>query len=333
MNDKENIKNTTKMLMSKNPYNHHLCKHIIKAHNSGITCMTLIEPKDEIATGSIDKKIKIWKISKINYEILFLSELEGHKDSILSLKHINNTNKLISTSKDKTIKIWNITYLNCIQTLKCHESSVLSCSYNSLEIPTEIISGGEDKNIIIWDKVFNTNNKNVEYGVKKRLEGHTDSVCSLLFIIEYKYLISGSKDKTIRIWNYENNYGCINIINELNTEINSIKYNYVKYNINKNALIISCEDGNIYFIDINKMIKIKSIQFSKYPVKDFDINENQLLIASNDYKGRIWDFETKARETLKGHNKPLSSIIKYDNNTIITSSIDCTIRLWCKDNI
>ena len=319
--------------MSKNPHNYHLCKHIVKAHNLGITCMALLEQKDEIATGSLDKLIKIWKISKINYEILFLSELEGHEDSILSLKYINNSSKLISTSKDKTLKIWNIMYLNCIQTLKFHESSVLSCSYNSLEIPTEIISGGEDQNIIIWDKVFNTNNKNVEYGVKKILKGHTDSVCSLLFLLENKYLLSGSKDKTIRIWNYENNYGCINIINELNTEINCIKYNYVNYNINKNALIISCEDGNIYFIDVKKMKRIKSIQFSKYPVKDFDINEKQLLIASNDYKGRIWNFETKKRETLKGHNKPLSSIIKFDNNTVITSSIDCTIRLWYRDNI
>ena len=262
MKNNENAKNISlnvRKLESKTNINEYLCKYTIKAHKLEITCMTLLKTNEEIATGSLDKKIKIWKISKIDYNILLLSELEGHKDGILSLLYIINSNKLLSTSKDKTIKIWDIKYLNCIQTLRYHESSVYACYYNPLITPLDIISAGEDKNIVIWSKIFNTNNKNIEYKVKTILKGHDDSVLSLLFIVEKKYLISGSKD----------------VLNELNTEIYCLKYNFVKYNINKNVLICSCEDGNIYFIDINKIKLIKSIQFSKYSVKNFDINENQ----------------------------------------------------------
>ena len=335
MKNNENAKNISlnvRKLESKTNINEYLCKYTIKAHKLEITCMTLLKTNEEIATGSLDKKIKIWKISKIDYNILLLSELEGHKDGILSLLYIINSNKLLSTSKDKTIKIWDIKYLNCIQTLRYHESSVYACYYNPLITPLDIISGGEDKNIVIWSKIFNTNNKNIEYNVKSILKGHDDSVLSLLFIVEKKYLISGSKDKSIRIWDYEYNYNCVNVLNELNTEIYCLKYNFVKYNINKNILICSCEDGNIYFIDINKIKLIKSIQFSKYSVKNFDINENQLLIASFDYKGRIWNFENKQKETLRGHNKGLTSIIKLNNEVIITSSLDNNIKIWSKEN-
>ena len=321
------------MLISTNQVKKYYCKYTIKAHFSEITYMTFLKTKNEFATGSLDNKIKLWKISRINYEILLMSILEGHKDGILTIKYMANVNKLLSTSKDKTLKIWDLLYLNCLQTIKCNESIILACSYNPLIIPYEIISGGDDNNIVIWDKIFNTNNRKVEYSIKDILRGHIESVLSLLFIEEYKYLFSGSKDMTIRIWNYESNYSCISIIDELNTGIYCIKYNYINYNINKNVLIVSCEDGNVYFIDIKRRKKIKSILFSQYPVKNFDVNENQLLIGSNDHKGRIWNFETKLKETLKGHKKAVSSILKLDEQTVITSSFDSTIKLWNKEYI
>ena len=321
-------KDITKRLESEQKIYRYISKFTIKAHNSEITCMTLLKLNNEFATGSFDKKIKLWKISDINYDLTLISELEGHEDNILSLKFINNVNKLISTSKDKTLKIWDILHLNCIQTLKYHESSVLTCTYIPLEIPYEIISAGEDQYIIIWDKFFNTNNKKIEYKVKKILKGHTDFIYTLLFVNEYQYLISGSKDETIRVWDYKNNYKCIDKINDLNTGITCLKYNYINFNINKYVLIASCEDGSIYFIDIERMKKIKKILFSKYTVNYFDINENYLLTASNDNKARIYCFENKMKETLKGHIGGVSSIIKLNNNVIITSSFDSTIKIW-----
>ena len=113
-----------------------------------------------------------------------------------------------------------------------------------------------------------------------------------------------------------------------------MKYSFINYyNINKNVLIASCEDGNIYFIDMKRIKKIKSIQFSKFTVNNFYINENQLLIASNDHRGRIWNFKDRVYEALKGHKKAVSSIIQVDNNTIITSSLDNTIKIWYKEYI
>ena len=312
----------------------YMCKHLVIAHKSKISCIISLKDKNEIATGSYDKLIKIWKISQYNSEILLISELSGHEDSILFLKYINDNNKLISTSKDKTLRIWDIKYLNCIQTLRYHNSSVLSCSYNPLNNPYEIISAGDDKIIVIWEKFYNKNNKKIEYKIRKTLQGHKNGVSSLLFIKEKKYLISGSKDKTIKIWDSTQNYKCINTINTLNSPIIGLKYNYINYNINKNVLIISCEDGYIYFIDIDLIKIVKSIQFPRCTVNDFEVDNSHIYIAGNDHKIRIWNFKERTKEILNCYQNNIISIIKLDfENIIVTGSFEGYIRIWCQEYI
>lgn len=55
-----------------------------------------------------------------------------------------------------------------------------------------IVSGSEDRSIIIWDV---KTGKNI-----KTLKGHRDFVTSVCYNIDGKYIASGSDDKTIKIW-------------------------------------------------------------------------------------------------------------------------------------
>ena len=48
---------------------------------------------------------------------------------------------------------------------------------------------------------YNNDNEMIDPVFKNVLEGHTDSVKSVRVTSDSKYAISGSKDKTIRIWN------------------------------------------------------------------------------------------------------------------------------------
>ena len=54
-----------------------------------------------------------------------------------------------------------------------------------------IISGSEDRTIIIWNLL--------EKNQEAVLQGHTDSVYCLAITRDNKYVVSGSIDKTIRI--------------------------------------------------------------------------------------------------------------------------------------
>ena len=57
-----------------------------------------------------------------------------------------------------------------------------------------MVTNGDDGDIIVW---------NLKIGIYiKTLEGHKDSVFSICITSDNQYIISGSLDNTIRIWNF-----------------------------------------------------------------------------------------------------------------------------------
>ena len=228
------------------------CSQTIEsAHEKAITCLTYILKRNEIATGSVDETIKIWKINYKKGEISLNKELTGHSDSITCLKDFPKLNCFCSTSSDNTIKLWDCSSLKCLKTLKYHTKCVLSCCYNPIG-KKEIFSGGEDLNIIVW-----STEKGIEkYEEIKALKGHTKRVSSLAYADDFNYLLSGSDDKTLRVWDTKNieDIQCIKIIKDMMSPVDFLLYL-------ENRLIVGCEDGLISFIKMNKMKRCRSVKF------------------------------------------------------------------------
>ena len=66
------------------------------------------------------------------------------------------------------------------------------------------MSCGDDKTIKLWS--FEDTCKLIH-----TFEGHTNLVYSIIHISGTKYIVSGSWDKSLRIWNYKT-YECINTL-------------------------------------------------------------------------------------------------------------------------
>ena len=299
------------------------CSQTIEsAHEKAITCLTYILKRNEIATGSVDETIKIWKINYKKGEISLNKELTGHSDSITCLKDFPKLNCFCSTSSDNTIKLWDCSSLKCLKTLKYHTKCVLSCCYNPLG-KKEIFSGGEDLNIIVW-----STEKGIEkYEEIKALKGHTKRVSSLAYADDFNYLLSGSDDKTLRVWDTKNieDIQCIKIIKDMMSPVDFLLYL-------ENRLIVGCEDGLISFIKMNKMKRCRSVKFSNSPIYSINIfhKHRYLLIGNKDGKARVWKIGTNKREVLKGHTKAVTGICDFEDDYIVTASIDQSIKLWKK---
>jgi len=299
------------------------CQTIESAHNREITCLTYILKRNEIATGSVDETIKLWKVNYKKGEISLNKELTGHTDSVTCIRDFIKLNCFCSTSADNTVKLWDINSLKCIKTLKHHTKCVLSCCYNPLG-KKEIFSGGNDLEIIVW-----ITNKNVEdYEESKALKGHTKRISSLAFADDYNYLLSGSDDKTLRIWDLKDNENiqCIKIIKDLLSPIDFLLYL-------DNRLIVGCEDGVISFIKMNKMKRCRSVKFSNSAIYSFNIfhKHRYLVIGSKDGKARVWKIGTNKREVLKGHTQAVTGVCDFEDEYIVTASMDQSIKLWRKD--
>jgi len=298
------------------------CQTIENAHEKEITTLCYILKRNEIATGSVDETIKIWKVSYKKGEISIYKELTGHSDSITCIRDFIKLNCFCSTSSDNTVKLWDTSSLKCIKTLKYHTKCVLSCCYNSMG-RKEIFSGGEDLIIVVW-----TTEKNLEnYEEKKALKGHTKRISSLAFADDYNYLLSGSDDKTLRIWNLKDieDIQCIKVIKDLMCPIDLLVYL-------DNRLMVGCEDGVISFIKMNKMKRCRSVKFSNSPIYSFNIfhKNKYMVIGCKDGKARVWKIGTNKREVLIGHTEAVTGVCDFEDDYIITTSMDKSIKLWKK---
>lgn len=116
------------------------CLRTFKGHSSLIYCYIIIND-DLIATGSFDKTIKIWNLSKNEPVNTFI----GHTGTIFKILQINNE-YIASCSEDKTIRIWDMSGL-CVKVLKEHIGAI-----HDICLKEEyLISCGEDKSINIWN--------------------------------------------------------------------------------------------------------------------------------------------------------------------------------------
>ncbi|MCU0532927.1 MAG: hypothetical protein MUD14_03400, partial [Hydrococcus sp. Prado102] len=138
-----------------------------------------------VASGSGDNTIKIWNVNE-GKEIYTLN---GHSNVVRSITFSPDAKTLASGSSDGTVKLWNTWNGKEIRTLFEHSDQIISIAFSP---DGEILASGSSDGIIkLWDI-----KSNVELVT---LFAHSDWVSSVVFSHNDR-LVSGSKDKTIKIW-------------------------------------------------------------------------------------------------------------------------------------
>ncbi|CAD8208994.1 unnamed protein product [Paramecium pentaurelia] len=149
-------------------------------------------------TGSImisceNEKIKIWNFEQGRLKLN--NTYEKHKEAVTCFVYSKLRNNFISGSYDKTIICWQ--YINqqewkCSQPLQQHNSHVNCLMLNKQD---QLISGGQDKSIKVWNVDFIKNELNFQYSLDK----HSNSVNSFCFNSTETVLVSCGYQEYI-IW-------------------------------------------------------------------------------------------------------------------------------------
>ena len=297
------------------------CEKTMKSYEVEITCMIFIQSANIIVTSSLYPDIEIWSFNTLEINLKLISILTGHSKSVICLKYFSNLKCLASCSYDNTVKLWDIYKKICLTTLNSNSIIILTCCYNP-NYSMEIYTAGEEKDIYVWGG----SPINYNYIPKFKFKAHKNGTKHLIFIDDFNLLVSGGKDNNLCFWDYNNKYACIDTL-DLGYEILCMKYI-------KKRLIVSCSDGNINFINMNILKKVKSVQFGNTPICDFEIIDQQkyLLMGCLDGKVRLWKFSSENRALLIGHKKAVIGVgvVDLNKNYIITASKDKTIKIWKK---
>jgi platelet-activating factor acetylhydrolase IB subunit alpha len=205
----------------------------LKGHTEKINDISYDPEGNHIASASSDTLIKVWDLNTRSC----IKTFTGHDHSVTCIRWKSSGDYLISASRDETIKLWDISTGFCVRTYKGHEKWVRMAIFNWNS--TKIASCSDDTTIILWDynkeapvqvlyghtnviesvifvntpegkKAINESKYNIEgKGIvedklsaielsKKKLadatSGRTEDINAL------EFLISASRDKTIKIW-------------------------------------------------------------------------------------------------------------------------------------
>lgn len=178
-----------------------------------------------------------------------------------------------------------------------------------------------------WKEVYKERLKvglNWKHGRYKAtvFQGHTDSVMCLQIYADF--LISGSYDASIRLWNLSSG---------------SLVRTFLGHTAGIRAL--QFDGSKIVSGSLDETIKIWNWQTGQClltisnhngALVGLDLAGNILASSSMDKTIKIWNFEDKEAFTLRGHKDSVNSVsMDTASRTLISASDDFTLRLWDLD--
>lgn len=273
------------------------------------------------ATGSWGGDISVVKTE--NLEPIATSN-DSTRGKICGLDWNIDNSLLISGGEDSYIKLHNFNEptkeLSEMRTFKGHEGRVVNVKFH----PTGkyLASASFDTTWRLWD---------VETGTELLLqEGHAKEVYSLSFQKDGSLLCTGGMDNVGLIWDIRSGKS----IMQLNGHTRPIYA--IDWSPNSYQVATGGGDGIINIWDIRNITKANQILAHKNIVSDLSFSKgaNPCLISSSyDKLINLYSVDNWLKiKTLEGHtDKILSVDISTDNNCILSSGWDRSVKLWEKD--
>jgi len=202
------------------------------APEATLTCNSGVNNVIELKNGNLvtsDKKgeVKLWNAKTYTYEVT----LTGHKAWVLPLLELPD-NRLVSGDGNGKIKVWDLVSYKCIQDIdneqnKSPDQTRFDCQGLLLMEDNVLLCSNFNK---ITGYKFLKTGKTIDlmsfFNVEKRVfkddppfvsfEGHTASIRVLRALSDKVRFLSGSDDKSIKLWDIGSGIGsqiCISTLN------------------------------------------------------------------------------------------------------------------------
>ncbi|KAJ3124366.1 hypothetical protein HK098_001190 [Nowakowskiella sp. JEL0407] len=324
----------------------------LTGHTNVVTVFAVSSDGKFFASGSEDRSIILWSMK--NYEKL--KRFVGHSDAIYALAISSDSKLVVSGSDDHTVRLWLIETSEVLRTFVGHSHWVNSVAFS----PDDqcIISGSWDKTVRLWyideeqesrtlldnlprevrtvaltndgeQFVFGCGNNIYTCSTKttnlvNTFKGHTREIRSMAISSDGKYIVSGSCDDTVKIWDFETG-------EELKTLVGHTHWvNAVAISHDGKYVVSGSEDKSIkiWSVDTDDSKIIKGHQHDVTTIA-ISHDEKYVVSGSKDKTVRVWSMETgRELKTLVGHEHFVTAVAISKNGDIVSGSEDKTVRVW-----
>jgi WD40 repeat protein len=210
----------------------------LKGHRGSVMSMDFSPTGNVLVTGGEEGNVKLWKLCDDKISLIRASV--GHFDAVNAVKISPDGLKIATTSTDGNTCIWDIKSVKKMHEFSCLDINMFCVTWSSdsklvaaggmfaavfvwnaqdgtrvlrrwnkkdrrdkkcisLNAQTSIlVSAGDDRVIHVWKLHLDKSSGRV--AVMHRMTGHKASITSLVTSLDGACIISGSDDKTIRLW-------------------------------------------------------------------------------------------------------------------------------------
>lgn len=285
-------------------------KFRLKSHEYFITSLAISKNNKFIVTTSADATAIIWDTETGEK----LHVLKGHYDFITDAVISHDGTIIITSCYDKTSIIWDVATGKMLGKLDTHGKAVNKAAIDRQDNFFVTIA---DKFAYIWHKFGQ---------LRHILGGHTAEITSVKISNNSKYVITGSNDKTVRIWDSENGKlihaleGHPFFVGALEVTANDA---YVISGSANNIIVWDVENGTIVYNFFDSEI---GISFANY----LSLATDNRFLVSGSFDGhiRIWDLLTGTlHKRIKNAESIITAIASSSNGEfIICGTEDGAIR-------
>ena len=285
--------------------------------NEEVHALALALDGRRVVSGT-DNAIKVWDLDNKR----LIRTIEGHPGAVRGVKLTPDGKQVISFSYANSVNVWDLENGRLLKTIEGHSKSI-----NVVAVSPDghqIITGSDDTTIKVWDLESGQLLRTLES--QRRLlhsfEGHSGGVISIALTSNGQQVVSGSNDKTIKVWNLKNG----NLIHTLEGHIFPIKAVVITPDGGK---IISVSEHTFIVWDLTNGKLIQTIELHIFDNLAISSDGEQAVTEFNKTL-TVWDLIHKSElYTLKGHTGRINAVLMTpDGKQAISGSADNTIKVW-----
>lgn len=295
-----------------------------EGHKEAITSISISPDQLFLATGSKDCTVRIWEISTGKEAFCF----NKHNNPVSFVKFTTDNNSIISfAKKEDHLLQWNFSNGEILRK-SGKENELLLQTSSSQDFSLFAVPYNNAIGIANFDSR--------KLNLIKFLRGHNADISSVCFAKNKRFLASGSKDRTVRLWDVEtgNEIKCIRAdLGPFEIDNHSSNKMLVRFTPDGKYLIYSCDSPKIAVLDIEDVLE-EYLHNYYSQIRLSDVSDTAIdRIEKYQFYRKI----KKEAEVLIGEGEYQEALIKLDslkNFTTETFEDDIfKLRLVCADNL
>lgn len=298
-------------------------------HSDSIRSLAFSPDSKTIFSSSNDRTVRIWDVE--TGRLLHL--LAGHQERVKSVGISPDGQLLLSCSADSQLRGWDKQLLRQRKTSDCRylvkASSTMVTLVNALPVSPNperriFATGAEQGRVSIW---------NLDTGEwQRRIAAHSSPVLSLVFSADGKWLVSGSQNKTIKVWDLN----CLDdkplymIENAHLSEVFSLAISDSRQILVSGGADRTVKLWNLATGEPRSLKPVLEGHSGRVWCVAVSPDGSKIASASGDFTVKLWEVDTGALlQTFTGHLGEVRTVVfSPDGRLLASAGDDLEIKLW-----